>query len=89
MAFDEPDTGDLLRRISVDAAVCGGKPCIRGTRTWVGLALGMLAHGTTVETLLAEHPQLEKADILACLAYGATLANGRLMDLPAASDPPA
>lgn len=76
---------DLLSRISVDPNVCFGKPCIRGTRIWVGLVLGMLAHGTTVDTLLAEYPQLEEADVLACLAYGAKLANGRLTDLPAAS----
>lgn len=49
--------------------------------------LGMLAHGTSVDTLLADYPQLEEADVLACLAYGAKLANGRLTDLPAVSDP--
>lgn len=86
MAADQPMTeDDLLRRISVDPDVCFGKPCIRGTRIWVGLVLGILAHGTTADTLLAEYPQLEEADVLACLAYGAKLANGRLTDLPAAS----
>ena len=49
----------------------------RGTRIWVGLVLGMLAHGTTIETLLAEYPQLDEVDVRACLAYGAKLANGR------------
>ena len=80
---------ELLARISVDPAVCGGKPCVRGTRIWVGLVLGALAHGASVNELLAEYPQLEELDIRACLAFGAAMANGRLIDLPGAADPAA
>lgn len=83
------ETDDLLARISVDPAVCGGKPCVRGTRIWVGLVLGALAHGASVNELLAEYPQLEELDIRACLAFGAAMANGRLIDLPGAADPAA
>ena len=57
------DADDLLARISVDPAVCGGKPCVRGTRIWVGLILGALAHGTSVPDVLAEYPQLEEKDV--------------------------
>jgi uncharacterized protein (DUF433 family) len=72
---------DLLERISVDPAVCGGKPCIRGHRIWVGLVLGMLAEGAAVEDVLADYPQLVDSDIRACMAYGARLANARYLEL--------
>jgi hypothetical protein len=36
---------DLLARITIDPAVCHGKPCIRGLRIWVGLVFGMLEAG--------------------------------------------
>jgi len=39
----------LLERISIDPAVCFGKPCIRGTRIWVSLLLDFLADGMTTE----------------------------------------
>jgi uncharacterized protein (DUF433 family) len=83
MVLDEhEEDARLLERIAVDAGVCAGKPRIRGTRIWVGLMLGMLAHGKSIEALLEEYPQLEAADISACLAYGAMLANERSADLP-------
>ena len=72
----------LLTRIAIDANVCAGKPRIRDTRIWVGLILGMLAHGKSVDMLLDEYPQLDDADISACLAYGAMLANERSADQP-------
>ncbi len=43
-----------------------------------------LAEGWTVEAVLAEYPQLEVADVRACIAYGAQLADGRFADLDAA-----
>jgi uncharacterized protein (DUF433 family) len=61
----------LLERISIDPAVCGGKPCIRGTRIWVSLILDFLASGITEADLRAEYPQLTYEDILAATAYGA------------------
>lgn len=57
MVLDEHEDVRLLARIGVDADVCAGKPRIRGTRIWVCLILGMLAHGKTVEILLEEYPQ--------------------------------
>lgn len=70
----------LLKRISIDPRVCFGKPCIRGTRIWVSLILDYLASGMTIEQLRDEYPDIEKADILACMAYGAEMA--RYIDLP-------
>jgi uncharacterized protein (DUF433 family) len=57
----------LLSRICTDPAVCHGKPCIRGHRIWVTLILDFLASGTSIEGILAEYPDLQREDILACI----------------------
>lgn len=62
---------ELLARITIDPAVCGGRPCIRGLRMRVSDVLGMLAAGETAQSILAHHPDLEADDITACLAYAA------------------
>lgn len=59
----------LLSRITVDPAVCHGKPCIRGLRYPVESVLEYLAGGDSVEQVLAEFPDLERDDILACLEF--------------------
>jgi uncharacterized protein (DUF433 family) len=64
----------LLQRISIDPAICSGKPCIRGTRIWVSLILDFLAEGMTEVELLAEYPQLEREDVLAAIGYRAEAA---------------
>ncbi|MEX0710928.1 MAG: DUF433 domain-containing protein [Pirellulales bacterium] len=60
---------ELLSRITVDPAIFGGKPIVRGLRMGVEHVLGMLAAGDSTEKLLQEYPFLEPADIQACLAY--------------------
>jgi uncharacterized protein (DUF433 family) len=72
----------LLSRISVDPAICFGRPCIRGHRIWVSLILDLLADGATVEELLRDYPGLEEADIRACIGYGAEIARERIVDIP-------
>lgn len=79
--MDYVTQAEALERISIDPAVCGGKPCIRGHRIWVSLVLGMLAEGLDVAGILAEYPQLDEADVRACIAYGALLASGRFVDV--------
>jgi uncharacterized protein (DUF433 family) len=59
----------LLQRITIDPAIFGGKPIIRGRRLAVEHLLGMLAAGDDIETLLEGYPWLEREDVLACLAY--------------------
>jgi len=71
-----------LDRIRIDPAVCGGKPCIRGTRIWVSLVLDMLAAGTTEAGLLAEYPRLTHEDVLAAIAYGAEASRERVIPVP-------
>lgn len=64
---------DLLKRITVNPAIFGGKPIIRGRRMAVEHVLGMLAAGATTEALLEEYPFLEADDIRACLLYARRL----------------
>ncbi|MDF0665024.1 MAG: DUF433 domain-containing protein [Nitrospira sp. CG24B] len=60
---------NLLSRITVDPELCHGKPCIRGLRYPVESILEYLAGGDSVEQVLAEFPDLERDDILACLEF--------------------
>jgi uncharacterized protein (DUF433 family) len=62
---------DLLQRITRDAAVMGGRPCIRGMRVTVGTIVGLLAAGRTHEEILQAYPYLEPDDIRAALSYAA------------------
>ena len=74
---------ELLSRITVDPQVSFGKPCIRGHRIWVALVLDFLASGMKTEEILKEYPDLDEADILACIAYGAEMSRERYIDIPA------
>lgn len=58
-------------RIAVEPGKRSGKPVIRRSRITVYDVLGMLAGGMTHEEILQDFPELEKEDILACLAYAA------------------
>ena len=59
----------FLERITVDPAIFGGKPIIRGMRLSVELILSLLAQGETWEELRRDYPDLEPEDIQACLIY--------------------
>jgi len=60
-----------LNRITFDPLVMGGKPCIRGLRVTVGMIVGLIASGATVEEILTDYPYLESEDITAALSYAA------------------
>jgi uncharacterized protein (DUF433 family) len=62
---------DVLSRITHDPAVMGGRPCIRGMRLTVGIIVGLLGAGRSVDDVLRAYPYLEKDDIQAALAYAA------------------
>lgn len=64
-----------LERITIDPAVCHGKPCVRGLRYPVETLLELLAGGMSIEQILADYDDLEREDILAVLAYAARLAH--------------
>lgn len=60
---------ELAERITVDATQCGGRPCVRGMRIRVTDVLDLLAAGLSREQVLEELPDLEPADITACLRF--------------------
>lgn len=68
---------NLLSRITIDPAVCHGKPCIRGLRYPVEMLLELLSAGMTVEQILVDYPDLQRDDLLAALAFGAKMAGTR------------
>ena len=65
MKMNFPD----LNRITIDPAMMGGKPCIRGMRVTVGTITGLVASGVTFGEILQLFPYLEEEDIKAALAY--------------------
>lgn len=68
-------------RITIDPAVMGGKPCIRGMRVTVGMIVGMLAEGHTTAEILGLYPYLEAEDIAQALSYAAFRADEREIEL--------
>jgi uncharacterized protein (DUF433 family) len=57
-----------------DPEVLRGKPRLKGTRIPVGLILGYLASGKTMDDIIAEFPDLKRDQIAACLDYARELA---------------
>ncbi len=74
----------MIARITIDADICHGKPCIRGKRYPVETLLEWLSGGMTIEEILADYPDLEKEDILAALAFAAQLAKVKRIESLAA-----
>jgi uncharacterized protein (DUF433 family) len=72
-------------RITLDPAVMGGKPCIRGQRVTVGMIVGHIGAGCSIEALLGDYPYLEREDVLEALRYAAWRAEEREVDLQRAS----
>ena len=68
-------------RITIDPAVCTGKPCIRALRFPVARLLGLLAAGETREQILSAYPYLEPGDIDEALRYAAFLAENKTIEL--------
>jgi len=68
-------------RITQNPAVMGGKPCIRGLRVTVGMIVGQIGGGRSVDELLADYPYLEREDILEALRYAAWRAQEREVEL--------
>lgn len=63
----------LSERITVDPEQCGGRPCVRGMRIRVQDVLDLFAAGLTPKQILKEMPDLEEADLGACLSYASKL----------------
>ena len=65
-------------RIVSDPSICGGKPCVRGTRIPVHIVLSHLAAGENYDTVLKHFPRITHEDIFACLEYAAFLATEKV-----------
>ena len=66
-----------IERITIDPMICHGKPTIRGLRYPVENMLELMASGMSIEELLEDYPDLERADFLACLNYASKLASSK------------
>ncbi len=62
---------NLFDRITINAELCGGRPCVRGMRIRVSDVLDLFAAGLTAEEILKEMPDLEPEDLKACLQFAA------------------
>ncbi|MEJ2701848.1 MAG: DUF433 domain-containing protein [Sedimentisphaerales bacterium] len=69
--------------ITVDANICHGNACIKGTRIMVSVVLDNLAAGLSIDDILNSYPSLKRESILAAIAYAADLARERIVSLPA------
>ncbi len=72
---------ELLKRITVNPRQMGGRPCLRGIRITVANVLRQLAAGHSHERILQAYPELESADIDACIQYAALLADDRELQM--------
>jgi uncharacterized protein (DUF433 family) len=63
-------------RITVNPLQCGGRPCVRGMRIRVSDVLDLLAAGLTAEQVVKELPDLEPADVVACLGHSRVESHG-------------
>ena len=68
---------DVLDRITQHPGMMGGKACIRGMRVTVGMIVGQMSAGVTIEEILANYPYLEREDIQQALRYAALRASER------------
>jgi uncharacterized protein (DUF433 family) len=73
-----------FERISIDPNRMQGLPCIRGTRVTVSAVLGQLAAGRSIDDVIEDYPQLERADVLGALEYAAAATRDREIPLTAA-----
>jgi uncharacterized protein (DUF433 family) len=73
-----------LDRITQQPGVMGGKPCIRGMRVTVGMVVGQIGAGQTIDQVLADYPYLEREDILQAIRYAAWRSEEREVNLASA-----
>jgi uncharacterized protein (DUF433 family) len=66
-----------LDRITQQPGLMGGKACIRGMRVTVGMIVGQIGAGRSVDEILQDYPYLEREDVLQALRYAAWRAEER------------
>lgn len=75
---------ERLDRITQAPDVMGGRACIRGMRVTVGMLVGQIGAGRSVDELLADYPYVEREDIMQALQYASWLAEEREVVLASA-----
>lgn len=75
---------ELLARITINPAICHGKPTIRGLRYPVDFILELLSSGMSDDEIIADYPDLESEDIRAVFAYAMRLSQVKRIELHAA-----
>jgi uncharacterized protein (DUF433 family) len=81
MSFDKEQGMGPFNRITQQPDVMGGKACIRGIRVTVGMIVGQIGTGHSIEEILADYPYLEREDIMQALRYAAWRAEEREVTL--------
>ena len=74
--------GDFQDRISSHPDICGGRPCIKGTRMRVSDLVDMLAEGATPTEIVDDFPYISQQDVAAALAFAARAVDHRLVRTP-------
>jgi uncharacterized protein (DUF433 family) len=77
MGADEETLVEQLDRITQNPEVMGGKPCVRGVRVTVGMIVGQIGAGRSIDDVLIDFPYLEREDVLQALRYAAWRAEER------------
>lgn len=73
-----------LDRITQQPEVMGGRACIRGMRVTVGMVVGQIGAGHSVDEVLADYPYLEREDVMQALRYAAWRAEEREIQIAGA-----
>jgi uncharacterized protein (DUF433 family) len=60
---------NFLERIEINPQIMAGKPVIKGTRVTVQYVLGLLSHGESPESIVADHPNITTDDVFACIEF--------------------
>lgn len=60
---------DLLERIELNPRVMEGKAVIQGMLLTVEHILNLLAHGETIDRIMAEYGDISREDVLACVLF--------------------
>jgi uncharacterized protein (DUF433 family) len=76
----EREMSTFRDRITIDPAICHGKPTVRGLRYPVEMILDLLSSGMSHDEILSDYPDLEREDILAVLEYAARLSRVKTME---------
>lgn len=71
----------LSERITIDPAICHGKPVIRGLRYPVETILELLSSGMSAADILADYEDLEFEDIMAALSFAARMMQVKRLEL--------